>query len=260
MKKVIFFDLDDTLILEKRAMDDALYSTCLYVYKYGYTDPSSLVSTVKETARELWHQLPTYNYCLQIGISSWEGLWAKFLGNREEVIKLNNYKNYYQINTWKLALQKHGIYSNEAPHMLSARLNEERRKRQVLFPDTLRCLKSLKEQYKLAIITNGLYCLQMEKIQSSNLSGYFDNIIISGELGYAKPKEQIFAEALIRCNVKKEQAIMVGDSIESDILGANNFGIKAIWINRLNRIINNNGLIEISSLDSLLSVLEYLNF
>lgn len=259
-KKTIFFDLDDTLILEKKAMDDALYSTCLFCCKFICIDPSSLVYTVRETARDLWHQLPTYEYCLKIGVSSWEGLWANFLGNNKEIKKLYKFKKYYQINSWKMALQKHGVNSNELAHILSNKLNIERRKRHILFPDTLPCLKELKNYYRLGIITNGLSCLQMEKIEGGNLKQYFDNIIIAGDIGVGKPDPQIFYEAFNIFNIEKKQAVMIGNSFETDICGALNLGIHAILINRNNNKNGNSSYYEIDSLDCLPQILKKINF
>lgn len=259
-EKVILFDLDDTLILEKKSMDDALYSTCSFCSKFINIDPLSLKYTVKETARDLWHQLPTYQYCLKIGVSSWEGLWANFLGEAKETKELYEFKNYFQINSWKIALQKYGSNNDELAHILSNKLNIERRKRHVLFPDTLPCLKELKKHYKLGIITNGLSCLQMEKIEGCNLKQYFDNIIIAGEVGVAKPDSRIFYEALSKFKTEKKQAIMIGNSLETDILGAIDFGMNAILINRGNEEIRNNLYYEISSLDYLPYVLKSSTF
>jgi putative hydrolase of the HAD superfamily len=67
----------------------------------------------------------------------------------------------------------------------------------------------------------------------SNLNPYFENVIISEDVGVNKPNPRIFEYALERAKAKKEESIMIGDSIEADIYGALNFGMEAIFFNPL---------------------------
>ena len=57
-------------------------------------------------------------------------------------------------------------------------------------------------------------------------------ITISGELGYKKPSKEIFTHTLNKLKVRTKDVIMIGNSLESDIKGANNSGIRSIWLNR----------------------------
>jgi putative hydrolase of the HAD superfamily len=86
--------------------------------------------------------------------------------------------------------------------------------------ETLDYLK--KRGYQMHIITNGFSEVQHKKIVSSGLNAYFKRIFISEDIQHPKPDKRIFQHALKCCNAKKSKSIMIGDSWESDIVGAMN--------------------------------------
>ncbi len=77
----IFFDSDDTLVIEGASADVAFLATCERAYEKHGIDPEALHQSVRYRARQLWRASTTITYCRAIGISSWEGLWARFLGS-----------------------------------------------------------------------------------------------------------------------------------------------------------------------------------
>ena len=85
--------------------------------------------------------------------------------------------------------------------------------------------------YKIYIITNGLVELQMPRIMNSKIAPYISNIIVSEEVGISKPNRKIFDTLLERVNLNQNEVVMIGDSIEKDIMGAKNAHIKNIWYN-----------------------------
>lgn len=93
---------------------------------------------------------------------------------------------------------------------------------------TFDILDYLKEKYQLHIITNGFEEVQSRKMKSSNIDHYFNQVITSESVGVKKPNPRVFEYALNIANASKENSIMIGDSIEADIEGALNFGLKAI--------------------------------
>lgn len=117
-----------------------------------------------------------------------------------------------------------------------------------LFEGTFEILNYLKEKYKLHIITNGFEEIQAKKMESSKIIDYFDVIITSESVGVKKPNPKVFYHALEVANANKENSIMIGDSIEADINGAMNIGIKAIHCNFENKKLENNNFISITSL------------
>jgi putative hydrolase of the HAD superfamily len=104
-----------------------------------------------------------------------------------------------------------------------------------LFPDaieTIETVRSALPDRRLGLITNGPADVQTAKIQLLGLRPYFDFCLISGVYGYWKPDRQIFLEALRLGNAPASSAIMIGDSAEHDIAGAEASGIPTIWMNR----------------------------
>ena len=84
---------------------------------------------------------------------------------------------------------------------------------------------------RLGIITNGFEDLQDIRLEKTGLSGYFDHVVISEQVGVAKPAQEIFNYAYEKMGYpSKSRVLMVGDNLNSDILGGNNFGIDTCWL------------------------------
>ncbi|MEO5776273.1 MAG: YjjG family noncanonical pyrimidine nucleotidase [Flavobacterium sp.] len=97
-----------------------------------------------------------------------------------------------------------------------------------LFEGAIEVLEYLTPKYNLHIITNGFAEVQGKKINNSGLANYFKTITNSEMAGMKKPHATIFEYALSLANVKKENALMIGDCIDADVRGAIDFGMKAI--------------------------------
>ena len=117
-----------------------------------------------------------------------------------------------------------------------------------LFDGTFEILDYLKAKYKLHIITNGFEEVQLKKLKTSKIIDYFDAIITSESVGVKKPNPKVFKYSLKLANAKKENSIMIGDSIEADVLGAINFGFPAIHCNFTNKSTKNYKFVSINSL------------
>jgi YjjG family noncanonical pyrimidine nucleotidase len=124
-----------------------------------------------------------------------------------------------------------------------------------LIDGTIDLLEYLKDKYTLHIITNGFSFVQEVKLQKSNLDKYFVTITNSELAGHKKPHQNIFQYALTLANASKNQSIMVGDSIEADVLGAINFGIKAVYFNPANEQVSHDEIIQIQKLTQLKNIL-----
>lgn len=92
-------------------------------------------------------------------------------------------------------------------------------------------LETLKDNYRLHLITNGFKEVQNIKLQECGLQKYFDLVIISEDVGHNKPNVEIFREAERLGNTNKGSCLMIGDNFEADIQGATNAGWQAIWYN-----------------------------
>jgi FMN phosphatase YigB (HAD superfamily) len=92
-----------------------------------------------------------------------------------------------------------------------------------------------REGYRTAMIANGDSDSIRSIIEATGLKDYFDSVVISEEVGIEKPYQRIFEIALAQLSVKSENAVMVGNKIDADILGANRAGMKSVWFRWNNR-------------------------
>lgn len=97
-------------------------------------------------------------------------------------------------------------------------------------PETIFELKKL--GFNMCIITNGPTENQKQKIKFCDVHLHMDFSLISEEVGIRKPAKEIFEKALEMAKVKPENTLMIGDSWDSDILGAKKAGIQPVWVNR----------------------------
>lgn len=101
-----------------------------------------------------------------------------------------------------------------------------------LIDGALEILERVKDKFTMILISNGLADVQNRRLDLSPLRKYFEHFVISGEIGTAKPDPEIFRRAFQAAgHEKKERAIIIGDSLSSDIRGGVNFGIDTCWFN-----------------------------
>ncbi len=98
--RAIIFDLDDTLVVEEASAEAALVASCELVHEKCDINPGNFNRTVRQKARELWHKSPARDYCVAIGVSSWEGLWARFEGNDPNLKTMRKWIRGYQRQAW----------------------------------------------------------------------------------------------------------------------------------------------------------------
>ena len=124
-----------------------------------------------------------------------------------------------------------------------------------LLPNAIPVLDYLFQKYTLHIITNGFTEVQNTKISNSNLNKYFSCIIDSETVGVKKPHSKIFNYAYnISKAAYKNECLMIGDNYQADVMGALNYGFKAIHLNSNNESYHENSLI-ITDLISLKEIL-----
>lgn len=98
--------------------------------------------------------------------------------------------------------------------------------------DSLTICKSLQTKFKQYVVTNGVSSTQRSKLNLSGFAEVMDGMFISEEIGFPKPSKEYFDFCLAHIPEKdKEKILLVGDSLTSDIQGANIAGIKACWYN-----------------------------
>jgi 2-haloacid dehalogenase len=116
----------------------------------------------------------------------------------------------------------------------------------------------LSQRYKLVIVTNGMREVQIPRIQHSRLKGYIEHIVISEDAGYQKPDPRFFdyASKIIGQEIK-DHAIIIGDSLSSDILGGSNYGLPTCWYNPA-RSVNRTEIVPNFEINHLLELKNFL--
>ena len=124
-----------------------------------------------------------------------------------------------------------------------------------LFPKAHETLSYLKERYSLHLISNGFKESTELKVSNNGLNHYFENVVISEVVGFNKPDKAIFNHALTLANAGISESIMIGDSLEADIRGAQDYGMKAIYFNPERKEIPEDVDQEIACLSELMTLL-----
>jgi putative hydrolase of the HAD superfamily len=124
-----------------------------------------------------------------------------------------------------------------------------------LLPYAREVLDYLKEKYVLHIITNGFADVQMIKMASANITSYFQEVITSEKAGCQKPNRQIFDFAMQQTKARRQECLMIGDSLEADIAGARNASLDHIFYNYENIPHQENPMHEIKCLSELMQLL-----
>jgi YjjG family noncanonical pyrimidine nucleotidase len=175
-------------------------------------------------------------------------LWTRYdagLINRDE-IRFHRFKNilaHFNIEDEKLSMALSDEYVRQSP------------KKSALMPNAIESLEYLSARYHMTIITNGFEEIQGTKLASSGITHYFKSVVTSARAGYKKPAREIFDFALAESGFTHQQAIMIGDNLQTDIGGARNANVDTIYFNpdRLahNEIVTH----EINDLKQLIEIL-----
>lgn len=118
---------------------------------------------------------------------------------------------------------------------MSARFLDILPTKKLLFDYTFEILDYLQQKkYQLHLITNGFEKTQWGKLNNSNLSKYFTNVITSEASSFVKPSKEIFEYAISKARATVEECLMIGDNPDADIQGAMNAGMDNVFVNHTN--------------------------
>ncbi len=157
-----------------------------------------------------------------------EALWDRYrLGQlgRDEVRLLR----------FRDSLAALGLPDSTESARLAARLDAEfmhRAPRQTrLVEGAIELLEAVSRRYRVHILTNGFPDTQNLKIDGSGIAPYIEHRISSADIGVLKPDRRIFLHALRKAGAKRRDALMIGDHLVADVIGARNAGIEAVYFN-----------------------------
>lgn len=199
MFEFLFLDLDDTILDFQKAEHVALSKT---LRSFGL-EPTETV-------------LKRYNL---INKAHWEALERKEL-TREQVL----------LGRFQVLFEEMGI---SAEPVKVARAYEHNLSIGHWFlPGAEEAVARLSRKYKLYLTSNGTASVQKGRMTSANLYRFFENVFVSQEIGVNKPAVEYFEKCFAQIpGFDKTKAIIVGDSLTSDILGGQNAGIATCWVN-----------------------------
>lgn len=198
--EIILFDADDTLFDFKKSEREA-FRNAILEFNIDYDE----------------------NYHLKIYQEINTAIWKEFEDGliTQQKLKVERFKRLS--DRLKIKFDENKFANAYMFHLANASF---------LYDDSLELIKSLHNNYKLAIITNGLKYVQENRIKKSIIAKYFEDIVVSEEVNVSKPDPKIFEHALNNINnTDKIKVLMVGDSLTSDIQGGINCGIDTCWYN-----------------------------
>ena len=199
MFEFLFLDLDDTILDFQKAEHIALSKT---LAEFGL-EPTEGV-------------LKRYNL---INKAHWEALERKEL-TREQVL----------VGRFQVLFAEMGI--TVEPVSVARAYENNLSIGHYFLPGAEEAVIALSKKYKLYLASNGTAKVQAGRLQSADISKYFEEVFVSQELGANKPSLEYFEKCFARIpGFDKSKAIIVGDSLTSDILGGQNAGIATCWVN-----------------------------
>ena len=199
MIEFLFLDLDDTILDFHKAEKIAISKT---FREFGIEPTDEVLTRYSQINRHCWHQLEL-------------GLW-----DRETVL----------VQRFELLFAEYGIVQEGTP---VARAYEKNLGIGHWFlPGAEEAVDALYKKYRLFLASNGTASVQKGRMTSANLYRFFEKVFVSQELGANKPAPEFFQRAVAQIpDFDISRAMMVGDSLTSDILGGNNAGMKTCWVN-----------------------------
>jgi putative hydrolase of the HAD superfamily len=157
-----------------------------------------------------------------------DGLWVDFRKGRIRKTDLRRER-------FRRLLARYGVIDRKLIDEVSRFYLNAAPVKTALMENALEVLEYLVVKYKLYVISNGFYDVQLTKVINSGISRYITKVFTSDRIGFAKPKEGIFEYALSSENARKENCLMVGDDFLNDIKGAQRFGIDQVFYNPANQ-------------------------
>jgi len=227
--KHVFFDLDRTLWDFETNSESALKE----IYKMfklgerGILEEGIFVSKYKEINEKMW------------------ALYRKGFIKKSELRRgrFSQTLVHFKVKDKKLGQELDEAYISISPHNTA------------LVPGALEALNYLKDRYQLHIITNGFEEVQFIKLNKSGIRDHFDVIVTSERARARKPDAEVFQLAMLEAGTKASESIMIGDDLESDILGARGVWMDQVYYNPEKSDHGEEITHEISHLDELRTIL-----
>lgn len=199
MIEFLFLDLDDTILDFHKAERIALAKT---IRSFGIEPTEEILA--RYHAINKWH---------------WEQLELGTL-TREQVL----------VKRFETLLREQGIQAD--PVQVQASYEKNLSIGHYFMPGAEEAVEELSKKYRLFLASNGTASVQKGRMTSANLYRFFEQVYVSQEIGHNKPSKAYFDACFFRIpDFDPARAMIVGDSLTSDIRGGINAGIKTCWVN-----------------------------
>lgn len=223
--KTILIDLDDTLLDFQKSEDVAIRTT---IKTLGIEPTEDVVSAYKAINLKYWKMFERKE------IEREALLIARF----KEFCELLNITN----KDFSLLNETYFHYLSSSPFEIDG-------------ADEF--LNKLSQKYNIYVITNGVKRVQTIRLSLVNITKYFKKVYISEEIGYQKPSVEFFEFVLNDLNItNKEEVLIIGDSLSSDIQGGINSGIDTMWYNPKKLKSNINYTYQIENYDEFFEIIK----
>ncbi len=207
--RALFFDLDATL-LDGSGLQGSIVGTCRKI----------AASRAGLDAARL----------LEANSQVWERYWPE-VDDKWTLGALDGAA--VSLEAWRRTLRACGCNEESMARLASQTHIQLAREAHRLFDDVRELFTSVRRaRVPLALITNGASDSQRGKLRALGIEHWFDAVVISGEVGIAKPDVSVFGMALDKLAVERENVWHVGDSLTTDVAGSKAAGLVAVWLNR----------------------------
>ncbi len=202
MIKNVFIDIDNTLLDFDKCAEDSMKKTCKK-YKIEYEKEFFEVFTVVN-----------------------DSLWLKI--EKGELTKFELHRIRFNMIFERIGISFDG-------ETFEKTFREFLRKSFEKVDGAEELLKYLSTKYSVFAVSNASHKEQLQRLELAGLSKYVKDCFVSEAIGAEKPSAKFFDFCFEKSKVKKEQTIMIGDSLTADIVGGKDYGLKTIWFNKFNK-------------------------
>ncbi|MFJ8015052.1 HAD family hydrolase [Streptomyces sp. NPDC096339] len=228
----MILDLDGTLIDERGTVDQSFLAAGRVVHERAGIDADRFAHTARVTAQRLWWKATWIDPLSDMfGISAWDGLSEDFERAVPALDRLRAWLPAFRRAAWRLSLERVGVSDRALAETVGISYANHRHQNVRLLPGAAELTGRLvQEERRLVVLTNGPGDGQRRKLERSGLLEHVRDLVISTEAGFAKPDPRAVALAIERAGGRREEAIMVGDTYDRDVLGALACKVPAVWI------------------------------
>ncbi|HET6874075.1 MAG TPA: hypothetical protein VFH70_04815, partial [Acidimicrobiales bacterium] len=162
--RAVILDLDDTLIVEEAKALSSLRSTASLL---PGADPDHVADVVLACARAAWRAGPHHPLAVELGVASWEGLWARFDGCHPRLRGLAEWAPVFRESAWASAVAELGHDDPALASAMAAAYDASQRSGHPLIEGADAAVRAVAGRYRLALLTNGPADIQRLKLEQT---------------------------------------------------------------------------------------------